>query len=92
VKAAPQDIQEGEDGVPPSGASDGEYRGLAVSQAEAVLEPPPPPPVIPQQHAGGLDLHPSLQPQVHAQPGACRSGRDYMQDSMLAAISWVPGH
>lgn len=57
--------------MPPSGASDGEYRGLAVSQAEAVLEPPPPPPVAPQQHAGGLDLHPSLQPQVHAHCVAC---------------------
>jgi hypothetical protein len=56
--------------VAPSGASDGEYRGLAVSQAEAVLEPPPPPPVAPQQHAGGLDPHPSLQPQVRAQPAA----------------------
>lgn len=73
--------------MPPSGASDGEYRGLAVSQAEAVLEPPPPPPVVPQQHAGGLDLHSSLQPQVHAQPAACCSGRgcSSLQDSELAA-------
>ncbi len=43
------------------GSSEGEYRGLAVSQAEAVLEPQLPS-VQPQQHVSGLDLHASLQP------------------------------
>lgn len=53
--------QEGEDSAPMGGSSEGEYRGLAVSQAEAVLEPQLPS-VQPQQHVSGLDLHASLQP------------------------------
>lgn len=52
--------------MPVGGSSEGEYRGLAVSQAEAVLEPPAPP-VVPHQPPGGLDLHSSLQPQVCTQ-------------------------
>ena len=80
-------LQEGEDSVPPSGTSDGEYRGLAVSQAEAVLEPPQPPPVIPQQHAGGLDLHSSLQPQVCIQ-----TAEDCLPRIQLFATQYAGSH